>query len=705
MAYLPIHRSRPATEGAARAPRPSGRLSVEPPAPPSPAQPPPAQTSRASRTRRLFAGLVAAVALVLAVAAPASAHATLERTDPSDGSVLAVQPAVIAAQFDESVGVSADSLRVFSPTGQRVDNGTTAHGAQDNIITISLRSGLANGTYTAAWHVISADSHPVSGAFSFSIGAPSKTSVNPTSIVTRASTFQGVAYGVARWAAYLSFALLAGTIVFLALCWPKGATARGSFRMIVIGWTTLVASSVVQLLLQGVYASGLPLSRAFDPSVIQSTTATRFGTTIEIRLLILAVIAPAVTIGVQRLGDARFGARMRSAALALLGTMGLAATWAATGHASTGIQVPLSVVSDILHLSAMAVWLGGLAMLTLVVLRAPEKPKQAAAAVNRFSTVALTCVCIMIGTGSYQAWRDVGSLHVLFDEAYGRLILVKIAGLLVLIGLGYYARQQIASGLNASLASSSAGTAVPASSKGSTGTITASVDTAVAEPETEAGAESEGETESERAKEPAAVSQASAGAPTTRPAGRPARQPGMNKPGRRTARVGGVPRSNDPSSRTVETLGKLRRSVAAETAIALIVLAATAIVVDSVPGRGAGGLSSQPGSTDVSVPFNTGTASGTVLVLVEPGKVGPNQTHMLIENTKGEPYSPVEVTVAYSLPTRKIGPIDSKVIVNGPGHYVDQPTVLSVPGQWQVSITIRSDDFDETTVRVPVPVS
>jgi copper transport protein len=687
-----------------------------------------AKLPNSSRTRRILAALVAAVALVLAVAAPASAHATLERTDPSDGSVLAVQPAVIAAQFDESVGVSADSLRVFSPTGQRVDNGNTTHGAQDNIITISLRSGLGNGTYTAAWHVISADSHPVSGAFSFSIGAPSKTTVNPTSIVTRASTLQGVVYGAARWAAYLSFALLAGTIVFLALCWPKGATTRGSFRMIVIGWTTLVASSVVQLLLQGVYASGLPLSRIFDPSVIQSTTATRFGTTVEIRLLILAVTAPAVTIGVQRLADARFGARMRSAALALLGTMGLASTWAATGHASTGIQVPLSVVSDILHLSAMAVWLGGLAMLVLVVLRAPEKPKQAANAVNRFSTVALTCVCVMSGTGSYQAWRDVGSLHVLFDNVYGRLIIIKIVGLLLLIGLGYYARQQIASGLTASLAAGTAGkgaagtasataasgTAV-AAAKGGSGTITASIDTAAVNTAAVDAAAidtaaidtvpAEAATVSESVKEPATVSQGSAGGPPPRPSGRPGRQPGMNKPGRRTARVGGVPHGNDPATRTLSTLSRLRRSVAAETAIALIVLAATAIVVNSVPGRGANGLSTQPGSTDVSVPFNTGTASGTVLVLVEPGKVGPNQTHMLIENTKGEPYSPVEVTVAYSLPARSIGPINSKVIINGPGHYVDQPTVLSVTGQWQVSITIRSDDFDETTVRVPVPVS
>lgn len=154
-----------------------------------------------------------------------------------------------------------------------------------------------------------------------------------------------------------------------------------------------------------------------------------------------------------------------------------------------------------------------------------------------------------------------------------------------------------------------------------------------------------------------------------------------------------------------DTLSQLRRSVAAETAIALIVLAATAIVVNSVPGRGANGLATQPGSTDISLQFNTGTVAGTVLVVVEPGKIGPNQTHILIENTKGEPYNPVQVIVSYALASRNVGPINSKVIANGPGHYVDTPTLLTFAGQWQVSITIRSDDFDETTVHVPFPVT
>ena len=653
------------------------------------------QPRRLSRRRRLLAGLVAALALVLAVAGPASAHATLERTDPSDGSVLSVQPAVIAAQFDEAVGVSADSLRVFGPTGERVDNGTTTHGAQNDIITVSVRSGLANGTYTVAWHVISADSHPASGAFTFSVGAPSRTSVNVQSIVTKSSTAIGVIYGAARWAAYLSFALLAGTVMFLALCWPKGSTSRGSFRLIVVGWVTLVASSVAQLLLQGIYASGLPVSRIFDPSVIQATTATRFGTTIEVRLLILAIAAPAVTIGVQRLATSTLGRRMRAAALTLIGTLALAATWAATGHASTGIQVPVSVVSDMLHLTAMSVWIGGLAMLVLVVLRDPEKPKQAAAAVRRFSTVALTCVCVMIVTGSYQAWRDVGSLHDLFFATYGRIALVKIAGLLLLIGLGVYARMKIASGLT-----------VAALNASGTATMPVTEDDDV-DADDEAVAEHATVSPASASTSSSAVSSSigsSSRAPGTGP-GRPGRGPGMNKPGRRTARVGGQPRPSEPGSRTRETLGMLRRSVAAETAIALIVLAATAILVTSIPGRNAAGLSSQPGSTDVSLPFNTGTAAGTVLVVVEPGKIGPNQTHLLIENTKGAPYDPVQVSVSYALPARNIGPINSKVVANGPGHYIDQPALLTFTGQWQVSITIRSDDFDETTVRVPFNVT
>src|SRR5690349_312950 len=116
------------------------------------------------------------------MASPAAAHAVLVSSSPVDGEILKQAPARVTATFDEPVGVSSDSLRVFSPAGARVDSGGTVHGSKPSEITVRLATGLSHGTYTVSWHVISADSHPVQGAFSFSIGAPSKTVVTQASL-------------------------------------------------------------------------------------------------------------------------------------------------------------------------------------------------------------------------------------------------------------------------------------------------------------------------------------------------------------------------------------------------------------------------------------------------------------------------------------------------------------------------------------------
>ena len=126
----------------------------------------------------------------------------------------------MTATFDEPVGVSSDSLRVFSPRGTRVDTGGTRHGSKPQEITVALDTGLGHGTYTVSWHVISADSHPVQGAFSFSIGAPSKTVVTPASLQPPASHVVSFMFAVVRWLAFCCFALLSGAVTFLSCAGP-----------------------------------------------------------------------------------------------------------------------------------------------------------------------------------------------------------------------------------------------------------------------------------------------------------------------------------------------------------------------------------------------------------------------------------------------------------------------------------------------------
>src|ERR1700719_3665394 len=100
----------------------------------------------------LLAALVLAGMGMLAAAPAAFAHATLESTSPADGAVVRAEPTTVTATFDEQVGVSADSLMVFGPDGQRADNGLTTHGSVPQEITVGLRPGLGRGTYTVSWH-------------------------------------------------------------------------------------------------------------------------------------------------------------------------------------------------------------------------------------------------------------------------------------------------------------------------------------------------------------------------------------------------------------------------------------------------------------------------------------------------------------------------------------------------------------------------
>lgn len=414
---------------------------------------------------RRFAYLVATVVLaalgVLAGAPAAWAHATVVSTSPAEGAIVPHAPTRVAVTFDEPVGVSSGSLEVFAPDGSRADTGGTTHGSTPAQIVDALRPGLGNGTYTAGWHVISADSHPIQGAFTFSIGAPSSTSVNPARLNQTAGPLVGIAFGVVRWAAFCCFALLIGAVGFVLWCWPAGAASPLVLRLTMLAWSGLAGSVLGAVLLQGVYGAGQGIGHVFLPNVLHATLYSRYGRALGIRLILVIV---ALFVFTAILGNLRVeGRRVSAAASATWGVLAaaLAATWAAADHAGTGIQVPLSLVSDTIHLSAVALWLGGLTTLATTVLRPPRSPasrlagrpvnrkRRAATAeavrtVERFSPLALACVGAILLTGTYQAWRNVGSWPALVDTTYGRLLLIKIAALCVLIGLGYLARIQIA---------------------------------------------------------------------------------------------------------------------------------------------------------------------------------------------------------------------------------------------------------------------
>ncbi|MGW4224028.1 copper resistance CopC/CopD family protein [Streptomyces bauhiniae] len=375
--------------------------------------------------RRVLLAVVSLLLLVLGTASPASAHAALRATNPEDGTILQRAPRTLTLTYTESVGLLTDSFRVYDPDNHRLSTGQADHApGRADTVRVPLPARMAKGTYVVAWRVVSADSHPVSGALTFSVGERTVTTARaPGQAENRTTTSL---YNIARYLAYLAVALVLGAAAFVAYCQPpQRALLRPLF---VVGAATLLVSTLALLLLRGPYEEGT----APELASFGHTLTTRPGELLLARLALL-LLAVVVGLALRRRPVPRPAAVAAGAVLAVA----LALTWSAAEHASAGIQVPLAIASTTLHLLATAAWLGGLAAL-LLTLRAPAVPPQV---VTRFSRLALTSVIVLVVTGVYQSWRGLGTWQALTDTTYGRVLLAKLVAVGMLLGAAAWSRR------------------------------------------------------------------------------------------------------------------------------------------------------------------------------------------------------------------------------------------------------------------------
>jgi len=389
--------------------------------------------------------LLGAMLGLILLAGPVAAHAVLEDSDPRADAVVATLPDEVTLSFSESVSLVPGSLRVYGPDGTRVDRGDVEHRAHDDEIGVSLDSGSEEadrGTYLVSWRVISADSHPVSGAFTFSVGAPSAAPMVPAETSSRPL---GIALGVARWVGYLGSALLVGGLLVIGWCWRAGWSSPRARRLMLVGGVLLAVGAVGDLLLKGPYDAALGLGATFRGDLLGEVLGTTYGHA-SVARLVLALLG---LILVRR----RVRSLRTAAALAVL----VGISFALAGHAAAGEGHVLAAVNDTVHVIAASTWLGGLVLLLVAVLpsaraasttdevgQVGEVDEAARIAVTRFSGLALGAVVLLAGTGLFQAIRQVGSLGAVTGTPYGRELLVKLGLVLLAVLLAVLSRRALA---------------------------------------------------------------------------------------------------------------------------------------------------------------------------------------------------------------------------------------------------------------------
>jgi copper transport protein len=369
--------------------------------------------------------LVAAAALALLAPADAFAHATLEHTSPGFRQRLQHSPGQIRLEFDQGVKAFPDSIQVLNVNGKLLSGRARTAGPEQKVVVVPVRR-LPKGPYTVRWHALSADSHVVSGVFTFGVrfAAPPPTEAYGASGPTRTEH-------VVRWAYFLSLALLLGGLGFrlLVVRGPLPPEAERRFYWITgLGAVGVLEVGIAAFLLRAEDALQLPFGRLLYGDLSPIAGGTRFGTAFIAMTLGYALVAAFLYLA--WLTD-------REVLLwpALLVGLCFASGLSLSGHSAADAgSSALSELADWLHLAAATLWIGGLVQLAAVVW--PAAPELRRTAFLRFSRLATVLVAVLVVAGTYLSILRLPHVHDLWTAGYGRVLLVKLALVSVALAWG-----------------------------------------------------------------------------------------------------------------------------------------------------------------------------------------------------------------------------------------------------------------------------
>ena len=581
--------------------------------------------------------LVVAGALLVAMAGPVAAHASVLSTTPADGQSVADSPSEFSATFSEPVDIALGGLTVLDGEGSRVDDGDTTSEDGGRVLRVPLEADLSDGTYVGTWRVVSTDGHAITGSVLFAVGVPVD-AAGVSGLTARTDPGWEVFGALARFVTFVAALLAAGLGFFLAFLHDQRADRWRIAPVVRLSAICALFGIIASIAAQAALATGRGLDAVADLEVLRTVLTETLGWSAVVLLVGLALVH--LSTDTDRLLVAQ--------GCAFYGGLTVAVSFVLWGHAIESPYRWLSVVSDGTHVAAAAIWFGGLVGLAMTLRHrsgalsgrepAPEvaehehdggnvavstRPEievdtpgqlltSTVTVLDRFSTAAALSVIALMASGVAMTWiQSGGDLTALWSTTYGRLVLAKVGVVAVVLALAAHNRYRLVPELVA----------------------LGDVEDAPVAPDT-AG----------------------------------------------TVTVGGWRR--------------LRTNVLGEIALILAALAVTAVLVNVVPTRTAIEI-------DASVVELTGAAGeDTVTMTVSPARAGVNSIRVQYLDAGGEPVDVANTLRAeFTLPSAQLGPIAREVVKVGPGTFVLEGSELSIPGEWEIDLVVRPSDFRE--VRTP----
>ena len=421
------------------------------------------------RTKPIAA--VIAVALLACIATflgtrTASAHANLVESSPKPSEELEIPPERVIIWFTEPIETAFSSITVLDTTGTNVATGDTEFDSTEPTAMWIALAPLETGTYTVVWrNVSSVDGHRVTGSFLFAVGEP--LGAGSQKAVQEQPLVQSPFDPMVRWVIYIGIAVFAGGLFFELLIVTRVARFEDQHHALAFAqrtttrFSTVAFSAIILVILAQIAQLMLQTSIAFDDALaglnptrlIDVATQSDWGRFWSWRFTAAVLAVIALFAARQLIHRSKLALNPHEieelplttetpwgiATIALSGIYLLLISLTSHNAATPADIRWFAIATDLIHISAATIWVGGIAYLvvgSLLTIRSddPRSPAMLLQHASRFAPLAIVATAVLVASGIVSSLMQV-TIPEALNTPYGRVLGAKVLLLVILIAL------------------------------------------------------------------------------------------------------------------------------------------------------------------------------------------------------------------------------------------------------------------------------
>ncbi len=425
----------------------------------------PASAGRRSRTTRVvlapfLLGMGVLFAILLGGVSPVDAGAertnSLQSIVPANGASVQTPPTEIVLTFNQEVD-DEDQLGVtLSCNSQPQQVAPATYDADSIVATVAVVTPLSRGSCIVGWVLRTSDGEILANqTTTFSIlgdapatqatTAPGATTTTDPEFVSVPATptvtgdgetanagSTGGALWLGRVLSTLGILVVFGGLALISVGWPEGPEYIVTVRFLRAAWVLGVVGTVLFVIAFAADSTGVSFGAAASPSAwLDLSNAGWEGRGALLRLVFVAGTGW-VAMRPERIIDP-------ASAMWAWGIPGFALVAVAMGRVAGSLPA-LGFLVNVVHVLAVAIWVGGGALVARVVLAGPGE-EDLVHATRAFSRISIPAMLVAAVTGVIQVVRlDGGEL---FTSGHGRVLLLKVIVVAAMLAVSLAIRQQI----------------------------------------------------------------------------------------------------------------------------------------------------------------------------------------------------------------------------------------------------------------------